>query len=457
MPEALIETAIGLFFVFILMSLVSSQLVEWIASYRRWRAKHLEKAIRNMLQDPVVQKNLDQDALLLADKIYEHPLIASLHLPDTKPSYIPAGKFALALFDVIVTAGTKVSTVGRARVGLEQVKNHLLASLPSQAEVELLSLIDQIQKLIDKAKATGPNPEAIAALSLPPLLNDELNGFYKRYSISPATINALVQPFMVDSDLQYAQILNGVVQMAKYRPQLAQLITSLFSGLDVSLSTGESRLVAARRNIEEWFDDTMDRAGGWYKQHTQIWLGIVGFILALALNVDTTSIAFALWRDPTLRQNVLEQAQKYQMTSTKDGKPITNPEEAAQAIRDLNSELSQQLLLPVGWHTEVHGLQPGEACVWFPQRPGDIWGFTSPQGCVQVRDAPASQNAGLLAKVLGLVLTALAVSQGAPFWFDVLSKLGNMRSAGPVPATSAEKAKEKSGQTDRKETVSTRA
>ena len=78
MPEALIETAIGIFFVFLLMSLVSSQLVEWVASYRGWRAKELEKAIRTMLHDPVIQKKFDQDALVLADKLYEHPLIASL-------------------------------------------------------------------------------------------------------------------------------------------------------------------------------------------------------------------------------------------------------------------------------------------------------------------------------------------------------------------------------------------
>lgn len=60
-------------------------------------------------------------------------------------------------------------------------------------EIELLDLINQIQKLIDEVKVAGPNPEAIAALSLPPLLNDELNGFFKRYSISPSTVDALVQ------------------------------------------------------------------------------------------------------------------------------------------------------------------------------------------------------------------------------------------------------------------------
>jgi hypothetical protein len=453
MPEALIETAIGLFFVFILMSLVASQIVEWIAGYLRWRAKDLEKTIRIMLYDPAIQKNLDKEALVLADKLYEHPLIASLAPPGSKPSYIPAGKFALALFDVLVTAGTDVSTIGRARVGLEQVKNHLLAALPSQAEAELLSLIDQIQKLINEAKGQGPNPEVIAALSLPPLLNDELNGFFRRYSISPATINALIQPLMADSDIQYNQILNEVVQLAKYRPQLSLVITSLFSGLDANLSAGETRLAAARRNIEQWFDDVMDRAGGWYKRSTQLRLGIVGLLLALLLNVDVVSLTTALWRDPTLRQNIVEQSRKYQLTSGSNQAPLSSLDEVAQAIRDLNAELSQDLQLPIGWHSEIYKLQTNESCVLFPQRVGDIWGISSKRGCILVKDAVPNQNIGFFGKLLGLILMAMAVSQGAPFWFDLLSKISNQRGTGPVPAASSEKVKVQIEKNGRGETV----
>jgi len=438
MPEGLIETTIGLFFVYILMSMVASQIVEWIAGLRSWRAKDLEHTIRAMLFDPTTQKKLDQEALVLADKLYGHPLIASLAKPGSKPSYIPAGKFSLALFDVIVTAGTETSTIGRARVGLEQVKNHLLSSLPSTADVELASLIGQVQKLIDDAKAAGPNPEAIASLSLPPLLNDELNGFYKRYSISPATMNALVQPLMADSDLQLNQVLNGVVQLSKARPQLAQLITSLSSGLDVGLASGETKLAVTRRNVEEWFDDTMDRAGGWYKRHTQVWLAIVGFGLALLLNVDSMSIATVLWRDPILRQNVVGQAQKFQLPL--DTTSIATPSDAAQVIRDLNSQLSQDLLLPVGWRTITSNKK---SCTELASGQNPVLTIPYQGGCLALLDLYPGQIPTPLGKLLGLIITAAAISQGAPFWFDLLSKVGNIRSSGAVPATSAEKAAER--------------
>jgi hypothetical protein len=449
MPEALIETAIGLFFVFLLISLLSSQLVEWVASYRGWRAKELEKAIRAMLHDPVVQKNIDKEALVLADKLYEHPLIASLARPGSKPSYIPAGKFALALFDVLLTAGTEVSTIGRARVALEQVKNHFLASLPASAERELQDLIDKIQKLIEDARAANPTPGEIAALSLPPGLNDELNGFFRRYSISQSTVNALVQPLMADSELQLTQLLNAVLQLAKSRPQLSQLVTSLFSGLDRYLAEGESRLSAARRTVEHWFDDAMDRTSGWYKRSTQLWLGVVGLLLACILNVDTLSVATALWRDPTLRSNVVEQARKYQPTG--DEPTFSSPAQVAEAIRELNVALSQDLQLPIGWKTEFYELQSGESCVLFPQRSGDVWGISTKNGCMQLKAALPNQSAGPLAKLLGLILTAIAVSQGAPFWFDLLSKLSNPRGTGAVPATSMEQTKE--NKADRVEVV----
>jgi len=246
---------------------------------------------------------------------------------------------------------------------------------------------------------------------------------------------------MADSDIQLTQILNGVVQLAKYRPQLAQLITSLFSGLDSYLSEGESRLAAGRRNVEQWFDDTMDRAGGWYKRSTQLRLGIVGLVLAILLNVDVISLTTALWRDPTLRQSVLEQAQKYQLTSGSDQATISSPEEAAQAIRNLNAELSQDWQLPIGWHSEVYQLKTGQSCVLLPQRVGDVWGIPSKSGCILVKDASPNQNIGLFGKLLGLILMAMAVSQGAPFWFDLLSKISNQRGTGPVPAPSVEKVK----------------
>ena len=41
----------------------------------------------------------------------------------------------------------------------------------------------------------------------------------------------------------------------------------------------------------------------------------------------------------------------------------------------------------------------------------------------------------LVVKLIGLSITAFAVSLGAPFWFDLLSKFMNVRGTGNKPAT----------------------
>jgi len=265
-------------------------------------------------------------------------------------------------------------------------------------------------------------------------LNDELNGFLKRYSISLGVFNTLIQSVTNESDIQFNQIITGVMQLTKSHPELSQLITSLFANLDAKLAKEDTRLAAARKNIEDWFNDAMDRAGGWYKRHTQVWLAVVGFALALLLNVDTLTIANALWQDPTLRQSVVEQAQNYQLTSAIDRSPLTTPDEAAQSIRDLNAKLAKDLRLPIGWHTEIYVLQPGEFCTIIPNNKShNIWGIPRGNGCVQIQDALPNTTNGLFLKFLGLIITAVAVTQGAPFWFDTLQKLVNIRLSGKKP------------------------
>jgi len=43
-------------------------------------------------------------------------------------------------------------------------------------------------------------------------------------------------------------------------------------------------------HLERWFDETMERASGWYKKQTQLILFIVGLTIAIAFNADTFAI-----------------------------------------------------------------------------------------------------------------------------------------------------------------------
>lgn len=90
-----LEVAIGLIFVYLLVSTACSGIKELIARLLDMRAKTLEDAIRNMLADP---NNT------IANQILQNHLIAGMLPQGQKPSYISSRNFALSLFDVIAPA-----------------------------------------------------------------------------------------------------------------------------------------------------------------------------------------------------------------------------------------------------------------------------------------------------------------------------------------------------------------
>lgn len=95
--DAILEVVIGLVFSWLVLSIATMQVQEWISSWFRWRAQSLEESIHRMLQD----ENL-------VDQFYKHSMIASLSQPGHKPSYIPADRFAQTLFDILFVKSAEV-------------------------------------------------------------------------------------------------------------------------------------------------------------------------------------------------------------------------------------------------------------------------------------------------------------------------------------------------------------
>ena len=86
---------------------------------------------------------------------------------------------------------------------------------------------------------------------------------------------------------------------------------------------------------------------------------------------------------------------------------IANIDENLNTLKELNKEL-RQTGIPIGWSVENIKLY-------------NFW--------------------DILKKIGGLLLTVFAVSLGAPFWFDILNKLANLRSSGNKPKSSLEEKK----------------
>jgi hypothetical protein len=184
--------------------------------------------------------------------------------------------------------------------------------------------------------------------------------------------------------------------VAELRGRLATLEGTVYDGLAKQLTgmldnVGDN-LATLRKEVEDWFDDTMNRVSGWYRRKTQLFLVIFGMLVAVVGNVDAVHIADRLWNDPVARAAVVAQVE-----ATAAG---TDTEELEEQVRTVDG--IRELQLPVGW-------------------------TTSAEADENPRAFPESIDA---TKVIGILLSGIALSFGAPFWFDALSKLARLRPTG---------------------------
>jgi hypothetical protein len=174
------------------------------------------------------------------------------------------------------------------------------------------------------------------------------------------------------------------------------------------------------KRIETWFDDGMDRLSGTYKRHAQVWLLAIGLAVSVALNIDSIALIRTLATDDKARARMVELAEAY-AGSTKVGDKVTQ-EQANEAIAKLNS-----LPLQFGWR-EV-AAKPGEE--------RSAWEL------FKARFRPASPEIGWQGEgtwmVVGWLISALAATLGAPYWFALLQQLFNLRNTGGKPPGTREK------------------
>lgn len=172
-----------------------------------------------------------------------------------------------------------------------------------------------------------------------------------------------------------------------------------------------------KNNIEDWFNSSMDRVAGWYKRKTQIANVILAVAVVVVVNVDSLLIVTRLGNDAALRAALQAQELAKQVPPAGAAQPATEPNATLDEIDKRIGRLSA-LGLPVGWTDTSDAGRPWPG--WHPaDKPFAEW---------------VGQWLGVARQhLLGWLLTALAVSLGAPFWFDILKKIIAIRSAGPVP------------------------
>jgi hypothetical protein len=311
-----LDVAIGLVALFFLLSTALSSINEAISSILGWRAKTLEDALANLVGDPKVQKDLKTWAK------------GGLGLVEAKPAAAtgdaPGAPIVPTLWD-----------------------HWRMKALVRNPE----------SKLRRRARPSYLPPRAFSLA----LAETIAGGAPDR-----AGVDTDKSPWQQSDD----KILARVIAAADELPDggLKELV-------EKAAVNAHQTLDGFRAQIEHLFDDSMERASGWYKRKVQLVLAILATIVVIGLNVDTVHVATRLWNDPALRQSLAAQAAQPEATD-------------ATAVRD---EI-QALGLPVGW--------------------GD--------------NAPDS----VLDALPGWIIAIAALNLGAPFWFDLLSRLARLRGSG---------------------------
>lgn len=175
--------------------------------------------------------------------------------------------------------------------------------------------------------------------------------------------------------------------------------------LEEALDQASTDVDQFRAAIEESFNEVMDRVSGWYKRRVQLILFAIALVLVVGINADSYTIGQKLWKDDALRSAVVAQANKVVVAGQAPCVTSDSSKDAtAQAAACVNEV--KALGLPLGWTraTAPHNLADG------------------------------------LAKLIGLLVTAFALTLGAPFWFDLLGKVARLRASGPTtPGTNKQK------------------
>lgn len=142
-----------------------------------------------------------------------------------------------------------------------------------------------------------------------------------------------------------------------------------------------------RERLADWFDAGMDRVAGWYKRQVKYCLIGVAAVVTVAVNADSIRMVEQLWQDDALRAAIASAAEQ----------AVTNGDLAAV------DERTALRAFPIGYADSFPGIT--------------------------------------LQTFFGWLLTIAAISLGAPFWFDLLSKISHLRASGTREADRAKNRK----------------
>jgi hypothetical protein len=419
-----LNVAIGVMIIYLILSLLISEIQESITAILELRARDLRSSLVNLLDGKTKHDDPAKAEIMAA--LYNTSLIKSLNQgrkSSLGPSYIPKEVFAAALIEVLKTRYNMSMTGDESMEVICQKIDAKLQQYESPAASPFVDIPEMTPADLAAVTPAQTNPEELphqqfseyptGPSGYPPVYDpsvglgaesptDQPIPTSAEFTPSPqptvepiagATIPSQPSPApeeITDSDIYFLQNLSTLAERVK-----------------ANVKKTEAGIDQFQKALAEWFDNSMARASGTYKRNAKAFSFLLGLGVAVVVNVDTINMVDRLYKNQALSDSVAQLADQVVSTNPQvvdqlnQAKSNQEREAAIAPIRsNLNYVLDQVSAFPIGWNL-----------------PSDFQ--VSPQTW--------------LLRLAGWFVSALAFSMGAPFWFETLSKFINVRNAGQKP------------------------
>jgi len=175
----------------------------------------------------------------------------------------------------------------------------------------------------------------------------------------------------------------------------------------------------------------MDRISGTMKvKYARRFTFVSAIVITLLLNADTIEISKYLYNSPDARAKIAAKA--YETSTDETMRQDMNRIRQRATVLDDTTKLTIDQLND-SLKAKIDAINQANAAL----KESIPLGWTRSEFTAQM-DAE-DWIAFVLTKLVGMAVTVIAIMMGAPFWFDVLNKISNLRGNGNKPQESEKK------------------
>ena len=455
------DIALGLAFIYLILSLLASEIQELLTTLLQWRAEHLKKSIEILITG---DSEDSEEGIKFTDDLYNTPLLKALNqeakgpfakffraishrIGDTYrwitrtrntfgrqksgPSYIPSETFATVLLEDLnikemthrkscdVFQQSLGEKIERVRIFLEILRDqkdepllagefedlrYRLNTLNTDFSNRQLSFTAAMDSLIAQVSQFLEVTQAVLTEDADYRLTIQQQLPYLQQAIAARPLEPTI-----------ADVVQSTIENNPAIPlQLKRNLISLAQEAQTQATELVSEVVEFERSLSNWFDRAMARSSGVYKRNAKGIAFVLGFIIAIASNTDTLYVLTRLSQDSVLRstivgaadQLVIEQGPLEESSVSNEDASGDDPSVAAAQLSEVKEAVEialDDLPLPLGWTPKIVEAQKEQASDWqFP----------------------------ILRRIIGWLVTGIALSMGASFWYNLLGKIIRVRNTG---------------------------